>query len=76
MIKIELDMQNDAHNIRTSGELEDITAELVQSMSIIHDSIRKMSEDDADTFRAMLVMAVLDPEFPLFRRLSGEVSDD
>lgn len=76
MIKIELDVQNDVHHIRTSGELEDIAAEIVQSVSIIHDGIRKRSEDDADTFRAMLVMAVLDPEYPLFRRLSGEVSDD
>ena len=76
MIKIELDAQNDVNNIRTSGELEDIAAEIVASVSIIHDSIRKRSEDDADTFRAMLVLAVLDPEFPLFRRLSGEVSDD
>ena len=28
MIKIELDVQNDVHNIRTSGEPEDIVAEL------------------------------------------------
>ena len=76
MIKIELDVQNDVNNIRTSGELEDIAAELVTSVSIIHDGIRRRSEDDADAFRAMLVMAVLDPEFPIFRILDGEVSDD
>ena len=76
MIKIELDVQNDVNNIRTSGELEDITAELVQSVSIIHDGIRKRSEDDAFVFRSMLVMAMLDPEFPLFRRMDGDASDD
>ena len=67
MIKIELDVQDDVHHIRTSGELDDIAAELVQSVSLIHDGIRKKSENDAFVFRAMLVMAVLDPEFPLFR---------
>ena len=76
MIKIELDVQNDVNHIRTSGKLEDITAELVQSVSIIHDGIRKRSEDDAFVFRSMLVMAMLDPEYPIFRRLNGEVSDD
>ena len=60
-------MQDDVHHIRTSGELDDIAAELVQSVSLIHDGIRKKSENDAFVFRAMLVMAVLDPEFPLFR---------
>ena len=75
MIKIELDVQNDVHNIRTSGELEDIAAELVTAVRIIHDGIRKRSEDDAFVFRLMLVMAMLDPEYPIFRRLNGEVSD-
>ena len=76
MIKIELDVQNDVHHIRTSGELEDIAAEIVTSVIIIHDSIRKRSEDDAFVFRSMLVMAMLDPEYPLLRRMDGEVSDD
>lgn len=76
MIKIELDVQDDVHHIRTSGELDDIAAELVQSVSLIHDGIRKKSENDAFVFRAMLVLAVLNPEYPLFRRMDGEVSDD
>lgn len=76
MIQIELDVQNDVHNIRTSGELADIVTELVTSVSFIHDGIRKKSEENAELFRAMFVMALLDPEYPLFRRIGGDVSDD
>lgn len=76
MIKIELDMQNDVNNIRMSGEPEDIAAELATSVLIIHDGIRRRSEDDADSFLAMLVLYLLDHENHISLVVDGEVSDE